>query len=241
VQDSYDAAMANQGPQCPYYYTTPDGTYWFDNCTAESGAEFNGYVFAYGESGVPDGYGGTFDYWSAFGAATVLDPLGELLEMGGQAYHTTQYGFGYTAYTSVLQGTFSWTGPEASGTWMGEGIDPDFILYGYRVGEPDSGARLMYVDGGFSGIGEGWAVAFDENQVAEAAMGVSCPEELSGTVGVRSPEGQWVDVIFDGDADGSFTSDAVCEGCGDAFVQGQLVGTVCVDPTGLVDWSVSPW
>ena len=141
VESSYNAAMSTQGSQCPYYYTTADGTYWFDNCTAESGAEFNGYVFAYGESGVSDGYGGTFDYWQAFGAATVVDPSGHLLEMGGQAYHTTGYGFGFTTYTSVVQGTFAFDGPEGDGTWMGEGVDPDFILYGYRAGEGDDAAR----------------------------------------------------------------------------------------------------
>ncbi len=241
VESSYNAAMSTQGSQCPYYYTTADGTYWFDNCTAESGAEFNGYVFAYGESGVSDGYGGTFDYWQAFGAATVVDPSGHLLEMGGQAYHTTGYGFGFTTYTSVVQGTFAFDGPEGDGTWMGEGIDPDFILYGYRAGEGDDAARLMYVDGGFGGIGDGWAVAFDENQIAEAELGVACPDELSGTVGVRSPEGQWVDVIFQGDAAGGFVPAGGCDGCGDAFVQGELVGTLCVDPTGLVGWGESPW
>jgi len=240
VQASYDKAMEGQGDQCPYYYTTPQGTYWFDNCTSTEGTEFNGYVFAYGESDVPDGYGGLMTYWSASGAATVVDDRGNLLEIGGQAYHTSTSGPGYVSFTSVVAGTFSWEGAEADGTWMSEGVDPDFILYGQKVTGQLGDNRYMYVDGGFGGIEGGWAVAFDENIIAEPQPGVTCTEELTGTVGVRTPEGQWVDIVFDGDIEAE-VDPADCDGCGAAFVQGEVVGQVCVDATSLVAWEDSPW
>lgn len=242
VQASYDAAMAHQSAACPYYYTTPDGTYWFDTCETEGGADYNGYVFAQGESGLVDPYSGaTYDYWSAFGAATVVDPTGQLFEMGGQAYHTTAWSPGVTQWTSVVQGTFGWQGAEAVGSWLEEGLDPDFVILAYLAEVGPTEGRLAYLDGGYGGIGDGWAVAFDANQVSTVVLGSTCPEELSGTVGIRSPDGQWVDVVFDGPVDGEVVPPEVCDGCGAAFVLGEPVGTVCVDPSALVAWEASPW
>lgn len=241
VQASYDQAMEGQGGQCPYYYTTPQGTYWFDNCTSEHGSTFNGYVFAYGESDVPEPYsGGVMSYWSASGAATVVDAEDHLLEVGGSAYHQSTVAPGYTTFTSVVAGTFTWDGGEAVDTWLGDGLDPDFTLYGYVTTGPVGGGRLMYLDGGFGGIEGGWAVAFDENQIAQASLGVDCATELSGTVGVRTPEGQWVDIVFDGNPEGAVPA-ASCDGCGVGFVQGEVVGDVCVDATSVLDWEQSPW
>jgi hypothetical protein len=240
VQAGYDAAMVGEDDRCPYYYTTPDGTYWYDNCTSAAGTEFNGYAFAYIATGEPDPYspGVLVDYWSAFGAATVKDADGKLLELGGSAYVARAYGAGYQAWTSVVQGTFQWEGPEAQGTWLETGIDPDFVLYGYALdGLPGA---VMYVDGGLGNLEGGWAVAFDENQIAASTLGVSCGTEVSGVVGVRTPDGVWVDVLFDGEPEGQVDA-ALCDGCGEAWVQGEPVGTMCVDATVLIDWEVSPW
>lgn len=242
VQASYDAAMGYQTDLCPYYYATPDGTYWFDTCVTEEGADYDGYVFAQGESGLVDpASGATYDYWSAFGAATVVDPAGRLFQMGGQAYHTTAWAPGVTSWTSVVQGTFAWDGAEATGSWLAEGLDPDFVVVAYLADVGPTKGRLAYVDGGYGGLRDGWAVAFDENQVATAALGNSCPSELAGTVGVRSPGGQWVDVVFDGRADNAPVPAELCDGCGAAFVLGEPVGTVCADPAALLDWSDAPW
>ncbi len=240
VQEGYDAAMVGEDDRCPYYYTTPDGTYWYDNCASDAGTEFNGYAFAYMATGEPDPYtpGVLVDYWSAFGAATVLDANGRLLELGGSAYVARSYGQGYQAWTSVLQGTFQWEGPQARNTWLETDIDPDFVMYGYAL-DALPGA-VMYVDGGLGNLDGGWAVAFDENQIAASSLGASCGTELSGVVGVRTPDGVWVDVLFDGEAEGEVDA-ALCDGCGEAWVQGEAVGTMCVDATVLIDWEVSPW
>ncbi len=232
VRAAYDEVMAGQDARCPYYYTTADGSYWYDSCESENGSAFNGYIFAFGsEDGVDPVYGFPVDSWSAFGAATVVDPEGRVMEMGGTAVVSTLYGDGYTTFTSVVQGTFVWDG--AVDGWLTTDLSPDLTLYGYAVdGLAD---KFMYIDGGVSGLDGGWAVAFADNQIAGVAMGVSpCGEELSGTVGVRSPEGVWVDVVFQQTAAG-------CDGCGEAYVQGQSVGEVCVDATVLTDWAVSPW
>jgi hypothetical protein len=77
VQAAYTQAMAGSTPACPYVYVTPDGSYWYDTCTASDGTEFDGYVFAYEVEGLYDPYSGlVYDYWYAFGGATVQDPDG---------------------------------------------------------------------------------------------------------------------------------------------------------------------
>ena len=242
IQEGYEAAMDGEDDRCPYYYTTPDGTYWYDNCVSDAGTEFNGYAFAYAGVGIPDAYtpGALVDYWSAFGAATVLDSGGDLLELGGSAYVAHSYGAGFQTWTSVVQGTFQWDGPEAGNTWLDSDIDPDFAMYGYAV-DTLPGA-VMYVDGGLGNLDGGWAVAFDENQIISDSLGSSCGTELSGVIGIRTPEGVWVDVLFDGEPDIEAEVDpGLCDGCGEAWVQGAAVGTVCVDATVLLDWEVSPW
>ncbi len=240
VQAGYIAAMVGEEDGCPYYYTTADGTYWADNCTSDAGTEFNGYVFAYAESGVPDAYtpGAFVDYWSLFGAATILDDEGQLMEIGGSAYVGTTYGAGFEAHTTAVQGTFRWNGPEASGSWLSTDIDPDFVMYGYTIdGLPGA---VMYLDGGLGNLDGGWAVAFDENQIVSSSLGASCGSELTGVVGIRTPTGTWVDVLFDNEPEGEVEA-PLCDGCGEAWVRGEPVGTVCVDATVLIAWEVSPW
>ena len=160
----------------------------------------------------------------------------DLIMMSGQYQHLLQ-----PPWTPGLQfaGEVVQVG-EAVDTWLGDGLDPDFTLYGYVTTGPVGGGRLMYLDGGFGGIEGGWAVAFDENQIAQASLGVDCATELSGTVGVRTPEGQWVDIVFDGNPEGAVPA-ASCDGCGVGFVQGEVVGDVCVDATSVLDWEQSPW
>jgi hypothetical protein len=240
VQTAYNAAMTGEDSRCPYYYATADGTYWYDACTSDAGTEFNGYAFAYSVQAAPDPYapGGLMDYWQVFGAATVLDNAGGLMELGGVAYVSHTYGAGYETHTSVVQGTFQWDGPEAAGTWMDSDVDPDFAMYSYTVDNLQG--ALMFVDGGLGGLPGGWAVAFDENQILSASLGSSCGTEISGSIGVRTPEGVWVDVLFDGDTENPVPA-AACDGCGEAYVQGTHVGQVCTDATVLLDWQGAPW
>lgn len=245
VEAAYTRVMEGATGACPYVYTTPDGSYWFDSCTSITGTSFDGYVFAYGDQGVYDPLSGmTVDYWYAFGGATVVDGQGRTLEVGGAATVYETYGdyggLGLHSWYSQLQGTFAWDGPEAEGTWMQDGIDPDLVFQSTSV--PSLGLSGVVLSGGFGGFLEGWAVAFDENVVGDPLLGLPCGEELSGTVGVRAPDGSWVDVRFDGAAEE--TSDfepAACDGCGLAWFRGEEMGPVCVDVSTLLALGVEPW
>lgn len=244
VHAAYDAAMAPSTAGCPYEYVTPDGNYWFDSCATDDGASYDGYVFAYDAVGLTDPYSGmVYDYWAAFGGAVVTDPDGHVLELSGAVtdYHA------YLppdqppvdVYYVDLSGTFRWDGPEARGTWLAGDYDAD--LTWQRVVYREYGLGSVYLAGGYSGATPGWSVAFDENQVGHEALGFPCEAELSGTVSVRSPDGAWVDVRFDGVVPGEEGTDAepgACDGCGVAYADGAALGEVCVSLDALLAGAV---
>ncbi|MBX2796395.1 MAG: hypothetical protein KTR31_01960 [Myxococcales bacterium] len=244
VLAAYDEVMAASSATCPYFYNTQDGTYWLDSCVAPSGAQFDGYVSAFTiEDQLDPESGALFSLSYAFGGATVVDDLGNMLEIGGAAGLQTQFlEFGEIdvyIYTTQLQGAFSWDGASAAGTWLETDIAPDLTVqitdaidFGFSTG----------VTGGFGGL-DGWAVAYDNNTIFSATFGSSCPEELSGTVGVRSPDGHWYDVRFDGPVSEKSppVPAADCDGCGTVYFQGVEMGQSCVDFSGLTTWEDSPW
>lgn len=247
VRDAYDEVMAYQGGGCPYYYATQDGNYWLDGCSAPSGARYDGYVFGLDSGDVVNPENGFItNTWYASGGATVVDPSGNLLEVGGiaavqQISGRVGQGKGvpYFAYTSLLQGSFQWDGPSAAGTFLADGLDPDLQINLQEI--PDFG-RTNTLTGGFSGFDGGWAVAFANNLIFSATLGSSCESEIAGTVAVRSPAGEWFDVRFDGPPDDQTTvATADCDGCGTAYFQGQEFGEICVDFADLLGWGVTPW
>jgi hypothetical protein len=239
VQDAYSAVMSDQGGGCPNYYDSPDGTYWFDQCTSDSGADFSGYVFAYGAYQVIDPYSGMpMDYWQGYGGATVTTGGGERFELAGTAVWTSVLSPEGDAYQSLVQGTFAWDGPEADDTWLGDAsIDPD--LYWYAAAFPAVGGNYLYVDGAL-GLGDE-AAAFDGVQIGEN-IGFACGVEPGGTIGVRVADGSWYDVQFHGPTDADpEVAPKDCDGCGDAFYRGEPLGTVCVDFSAWTGWGDAPW
>jgi len=225
VEAAYDQAMFGSTSQCPYVYASPQGSYWYDSCTADDGTRFDGYVFAYSGTAVPDPYnpGMLDDYWYAYGGATVVDADQHQLELAGNAVAYKVYSDDFAYYLTQINGTFSWNGPQAKGTWLEDGLDPDLTLTTQVV--PSIGAASVLLDGGFGGLSGGWAVAYDHNAVADASIGGLCPDELSGTVGVRAPDGTWYDIQFQGwdGLDPSYDASA-CDGCGDVYYQGESIG-----------------
>jgi hypothetical protein len=244
VHAGYDAAMSASTGVCPYEYVTPDGNYWFDSCSTESGASYDGYVFAYGATGVSDPYSGlSTDYWAAFGGAVVSDAQDNVLEISGAVteYHAygVSDGIDLDVYFVDLSGTFRWDGPEARDTWLeGGGYDPD--LTWQRTALSQLGVGGVYLAGGFAGLDGDWAVAFDENEVGHELLGYTCERELSGTVSVRAPSGEWYDVRFDGATVGVEVPASDCDGCGEAFSGGTSVGRVCVDVAGMLAKAAQP-
>jgi hypothetical protein len=242
VESAYDDAMSGSTADCPYVYATTEGSYWFDSCTSGDGTEFDGYVFSYEGSGVYDPDSGLLlDFWYAFGGATVRDPQDHVLEIAGAAVRyqgsTDLYGYEVRVSSTQISGTFAWDGPSAAGTWLEDELDTDFVSVVQSL--PALGGATVALSGGFGGFAGGWSVAYDENFVATEVIGSPCEEELSGTVGVRAPDGAWYDVQFQGwDGVEEDYDASECDGCGELFYQGEPMGTVCVNVAGMLAQAV---
>ena len=144
-----------------------------------------------------------------------------------------------TTYT-VVDGGFAWTGDGSEGTWLAEGVDPEMAWS--AMAWPDLDARLIVLDGAFSV--EGGAIemmVFEQALFINAGVGSTCPEEPSGAISALTGEGVWLDLIFDG-ASWEDVGQALegCDGCGQIWHRGEMLGEVCPDFSPLLDWNERP-
>ncbi|MDP2315715.1 MAG: hypothetical protein Q8P41_22650 [Pseudomonadota bacterium] len=238
---AYTTAMVGAEPSCPAWYDYQGSQYWYDTCTASTGASFSGYSFYQFYDRYDAGDGSVYDGQAVYGVAQITTPEGYTYQAGGTAQNLVATGEGYVYFSSVIAGAFSWDGPEAAGTWLETGVSPDITLLGYVV--PESG-NYVSIDGGLSGLGgELDTVVFDAVVLFDFGdAGSPCPTEPSGVVSVRDSDGDWYDVVFDGPSEYGEAVDAeLCDGCGSAWFRGEPLGEVCADFTSLLDWEASPW
>ncbi|MCB9761626.1 MAG: hypothetical protein H6739_17410 [Alphaproteobacteria bacterium] len=245
----YQAAMVGQEEGCPDYYANEDNTYWYDYCYSEDGSYFSGYGFIYHYDRVEngDGYLVSGDY--VYLVADIVNGDGHAFSGSGAAYNVQMDWEGdtpHTLYYSIVQGTFSYDGPEVSGTWMDEDIAPDLTILAYWVPEdtsPQFHGGLVNLQGGVSGLSsEADTVVMDGVSIFQEGLASMCPIEPSGTISVRDPSGNWYDVIFDGPTEpGAAIDTSACDGCGAVFYRGERLGDACVDFSPLLDWEEQPW
>lgn len=248
VLAAYGSAMQGQGDYCPDYYAGEDGSiYWFDYCTSEYGTSFNGYAFSYDYVDYPDGSGYLYNGDAVFSAATIETADGRTFSGAGTAYGLIASwpveGEAHKVYYTVLEGSFEWNGAEAEGTWIEEGVNPDLSVQLAQFDDyPD--IRVAYVVGGVTGLDEDFdTVVFDDVALWDEALTTSgCEAEPSGSVSIRSPDGDWYDVLFDGPIDEEAeVVPGTCDGCGTAWFRGEQVGAVCADFSELLGWENTPW
>lgn len=242
VLAGYGVAMEAAEPGCPDYYTTDGNTYWFDQCSTAEGARFDGYGFHVVYDAYDGGDGNIYDGEAFYGVAQVTDVSGRTFTAGGSVYSLVGVNEGTTTWQSVVQGSFSWDGPEAEGTWLDGELQPDLTMYAVGANANEQG-RAIALDGGIGGFtGDVSAVVFDSLLLYTAAWGSTCATEPGGMVSIRDSEGGWTDVLFDGPAEWGATSDpSQCDGCGTAWYRGEPIGSVCVDMTTLLRWDGAPW
>ena len=220
LQRAYEQAMALGAAGCP---STADanGDSWFDSCTTPDGAQFHGYAYALGDDGTA-GYGA---YWYVSGEATILDPSGEQLLLGGDA--------GWGAYSD---GTYDWVYHYAYGTFAADGASQQspwlaggdsVAFYAQLATDQTSGGHYAYLDGSLGGLLGDRAQAADFVDVEmwtdelNEDMGASCSSAPTGDVWLRTASGDWVEVILR------------CAPCGTALYGNEDLGSVCVDTS---DW-----
>lgn len=242
VLAGYFASLEEADADCPSWYEQDGNVFWYDYCTSDSGAFFDGYGFYYPYLDADlDGSGvlWTGDY--LYGVASVTSSDGAWYHAGGGVQVLDGRGEedDVNAAMSQVQGGFAWTDDRAAGTWLGTGLVPDLYVYGIEYAAHD--ARGLYVTGGVSGLTGGVsAVLFAENLIYDLALGSPCAAEPTGSIQVRDEAGRWWVVTFDTPEEGAVDRDA-CDGCGTVTYAGEEVGEVCVDFSSWLAWEVSPW
>jgi hypothetical protein len=240
---AYRLASAQQTATCPRTYAMDGNVYWFDQCTTEGGTSFSGYGFYYDYYDFPIGGEWTGHYEILSGANQIVMADGATLDVAGQAasiaaVHNTQPAL---LWQTDVRGTFAWDGAGSEGTWLASGAAPDMNITVYELTE--TGGRAVIIDGGVSGLdGEATALVFDNVTVINGLLGSACPEEAAGAVSVRTPDGDWIDLIFDGPTfDDLPGSRETCDGKGRAFYRGEQLGEVSADFSGLLEYVEAPW
>jgi hypothetical protein len=241
--DAYTAMMAEADAGCPAWYEADGNTFWYAQCTADGGAQFDGYGFSYRYEDTDlygDGSLWTLDV--LYGQATVLGADGTRLHLGGSVQSgRAQTADGASVWQSAVLGSVEYDGVGAAGTWLSGAVDPDLGIYAYYA--PTWDARYLYLDGQLAGL-DAWAPGVSAVDaaaliIADPVFGWPC-EEPAGAISVRDDAGTWVDVRFDVDGE-TWTATGACDGCGGAWRGEDYLGEVCVDPSALLDWGTEPW
>ena len=243
VPAAWQAAFEGADDDCPTWYSGTDGDYWYDNCTASSGNGFDGYGIYYDFDGTLWSDGNAWVGSGVYGFATLTDADGAALHLSGTALAVTAEQDGYVQHYSGVDGAFSRDGDD--GTWLTEGPESGLVMYGYEL--TTTGARAFTVTGGVSGLsGAVETVVFEDMLIGNDIAGSPCPEEPSGSLSVRDAEGRWIDVLFDLDysEDGGLVlqDEGACDGCGAAWYDGEPLGELCLDWSGVMSWGeAGPW
>ncbi len=250
ILDSYVAATGGQQEDCPDMFESDGSVYWYDYCYADDGSYFAGYGFYYEYEDYETDESYIYNGSQLFTESEVTNAEGHVFSGGGSASDLRADYVGiesveHTVFYSVIGGGFSFDGPEADESWMSEGLSPALTTYGYWIPEVNGyTGNLLYVTGGVSGlVGTANAVALEDFSMFPVSLGSSCETEPHGTISVRSTDGLWYDVVFDGPEawSGDVVDAADCDGCGTIYFRGEAMGEACSTFDGLLDWGEQPW
>ncbi|MEQ1565504.1 MAG: hypothetical protein ABMA64_07700 [Myxococcota bacterium] len=230
VLDAYRALYAGADAGCPALYRDDDVEYWLDTCTSGAGTVFDG--FGLDETLTIDDGAGVYDVTATGGAGRIEAADGTFVEVDGYVQRIDQSDGTVVVSSLVLSGDFSTNVPGTDGTWLGEGIRPNLAVTRYSIG----GQLILFgVEGALDQLpGENPAVAFHDAVILDPDLGYGgCGDEPSGTMSVRLPSGEWVDIDFDPvvNDDGLVEIDdpAACDGCGAGWHRAESLGPICLD------------
>lgn len=240
--DAYDAAMAGRDAGCPYtnedYQVYYGYDYWYDDCTSQGGTSFYGYGLGYhyvDYAASSTTFYRHLGYWN--GDARITRPDGTDLVSSGYAYlydYDSLY-YGSSGQYFEMYGEFRSDAPMHADTWLADGVSVSLLLSRYWYGTDNGSLQLR---GGLSHLeGVVNAVVFDDLFMLSEAHGSQCAIEPGGAVSVRETSGEWYDVVFHGPSAGSTLAfPAECDGCGEVWFRGALLGEVCPDLSTLTAW-----
>jgi hypothetical protein len=225
---AYDSLLARADSRCPEFTSGGTAQYWSDNCTTSAGVAFDGYISNYGSD-----RGGGMQ-----GSATIKTPEGYTFRLTGEITYNASSSETQGTWSSTIDGTVAWDGEEGQGTWL-DGTGPGSKMNLYAHTDPYEGSEVLLSGGVVEMEGAVEALVFlGESALYEDGL---CPQELSGDVSALV-NGIWIDLFFDGPAtlDGEIDAD-LCDGCGEAWAEGYLLGEICLDFGVLFDWGDAPF
>ena len=247
ISPSMDTVVAGDD-DCPYYYDyyleDYGYFYWYDSCTADDATYFTGYALSYdytGLSSYPYQYG---NYAYLSGSGSVTDSAGYTLDIGGYSYINEYDYYDYYSYHyAYTYGNFDYNAPDAADTWLAAGPPGNLYWSASHYDNTAGPQNYVTVTGSLAGlIGDVNTIVLTDTYIYTESAGSSCADEPSGTISVRDAEGEWYDVSFQGPPyQGASVLPADCDGCGQVYFRGELLGEVCPDFSILTDWEDRPW
>jgi len=210
LHDIYMEMLSHGDETCPGHETYIDDT-WLYGCTADSGYWFAGVSEYWLRSQTLET--AEIESWVIAGDFEFRDPQGHSLAVGGgiTAKYWRELDSPSTGYFTQIQGTWI---REGGGGWLEEGVSGS-IETTMTHSETDDEIWLSGAVG-FSGI---------QLYTSQLQTARSCDWGLTGALSVRDPSGAWHEIVFGHE----------CGRCGMASFQGEPIGEVCPDLSGMVD------
>lgn len=224
--DVYDAMLEQTDFGCPRWFNNPDGLYWADTCTSGNGVSFQGFATSRPRNDVvPDAYGNLFTGRQIHCEGvlrqgdTTLECVGGINELTGIDGNGHNVFYSYSRHYVLTQGEDVSHFPDAE-MWAVQAPTYKALF--------QNGVQIVRDSESVLGI-----VEFGRQTMSN----VDCLVEPNGTQHVQV-NGTWVYIEWHGDLLGEPDR---CDGCGDAFAQGEAIGQVCADYSSWLTWTESPF
>ena len=256
VLAGYDALLPYEQANCPKWTLTSTQRAWRQTdvgCTTDAGARFQGKMFfkvtvdpvreslakatmttmreSFGVEGDLPSWNERVEFLdSVIATGHVELPDGDDWEASGDFHRYMVRWAGVEFDQHELAGVYTPQRVRDPESWIGLGWVPNLEITHVTAAGTDRHHRE--ITGSVAGIaGRISAMEFREVTIAHAQLWGACELEPHGVIAVRSEEGQWIDVAYDGlpyPAEGLETGDE-CDRCGVATFGEIELGTVCVD------------
>ena len=236
VLDAYQAMLGDTEESCPDWINSNGYLTWLGGCTTTQGTQYEGQGLiilddeVYFDEGLP---------WQQRGiylVGEVTNAEGDALVGTGTINHYRQETDSYSmTYQAIAEGT-TLTGDWATGHWES------------GVGSPELGRSSVYYHWeDATAVALFGRIALDGDTVDMLAIedfvfiddavswGSHCDLEPSGTLSIRTIDGVWLDMSFEGSSWSDKADLAQCDGCAEAWANGQAIGELCFDFAPLLD------
>jgi hypothetical protein len=213
----YELFLSQTTATCPQWFTNTNGPYWSDNCTSNSGVNFQGVGLTDNFTDIIDENGNTLSGTTIYceGSITGLD--GSQLNCSGTVQRTngitpdgTEFISTYIDPYSIVQNGVEQQYPKHQQYLMST---DDFAYRHYN-------SVLLLEDG---------IVAFEGNGIPSIG---ECTLEPNGVQSIQlhsSDHDEWVFLQWHGPVDGELFDIEHCDGCADVYFIGSYLGQVCAD------------